>query len=173
MKRLVKVLVYELLRRNAILIVHALYGNIWRLRECITGNGVRSALYYYYFAQHGASIGLGALIHDIPTFPHGFFGIFISEAAKIGKGVVIFHQVTIGSNTIKSSKHYGAPIIEDGVYIGCGAKIIGGGRIGKNARIGANCVVVNDVPANAVVVSSKNRQIEHDKDLINEFNPIK
>ena len=51
--------------------------------------------------------------------------MFISNSAHIGKNVVIFHQVTIGSVTTAGSKNYGAPTIGDDVYIGCGAKIIG------------------------------------------------
>ena len=53
--------------------------------------------------------------------------------------------------------------------IGVGAKIIGNITIGENARIGAGCVVVKDVPANATVVSATNRTIEHDFRLDNTF----
>lgn len=52
-----------------------------------------------------------------------YYGIFISQGAKIGENAVIFHQVTIGSNTLKDSKGYGAPQIGNSVYIGVGAKI--------------------------------------------------
>ena len=76
--------------------------------------------------------------------------------AKIGKNVVISHQVTIGRNRGL------APVIGDGVYIGPGAKIFGGIRVGDNARIGANCVVFQDVPDNATIVLGKPRVIEHD-----------
>jgi serine O-acetyltransferase len=51
----------------------------------------------------------------------------------------------------------GFPGIRDNVYIGAGAKIIGGVRVGDNVRIGANCVVVRDVPPNATVVLSAPR----------------
>src|SRR5699024_11656176 len=94
-----------------------------------------------------------------PFFPHGITGIFISQGAKIGKDAVIFQQVTIGSNTLKGSKSYGAPVIGDNCYIGAGAKIIGGIKIGDNVRIGANAVVVKDVPDNAVVVNQPGRVI--------------
>ena len=53
--------------------------------------------------------------------------------------------------------------------IGAGAKIIGAVSIGNNARIGAGCVVVKDVPANATVVSVANRIIEHEYNLDNSF----
>ena len=70
-------------------------------------------------------------------------GIVISRTAKIGARVKIRHFVTIGS---------GGAVIEDDVQIGAGAKIIGNVRIGKMARIGANAVVVDDVPPGASVV---------------------
>ena len=83
---------------------------------------------------------------------HGLLGIFISDKAKIGRNAVIFHHVTIGSNNLRDTSKRGSPIIGDNVYIGTGAKIIGGIRIGNNVRIGANCIVAKDVPDNCVVV---------------------
>lgn len=94
-----------------------------------------------------------------PVFPHGLNGIFISANAVIGASCTIYHQVTIGSNDIKTSKSYGAPIIGDNVYIGTGAKIIGGVKIGNNVRIGANCIITDNVPDNATVVMNKPRVI--------------
>ncbi len=102
-----------------------------------------------------------------PVFPHGLNGILISQGANIGKNCVIFHQVTIGSNTIAGSKNYGCPTIGDNVYIGCGAKIIGGVHIGNNARIGANCVVTQDIPDNCTVVMQKPRVIIHEEGTMN------
>ena len=104
-------------------------------------------------------IPLSAQIDGLPVFPHGAAGIFISMRAKIGTGCTIFHQVTIGSNTLEDSKHQGAPVIGDNVFIGCGAKIIGGVHIGNNVCIGANCVVTKDVPDNSTVVMPEFRVI--------------
>ena len=56
----------------------------------------------------------------------------MSYMAKIGKNCTIFHQVTIGSNTLEGSKHYGAPTIGDNCFIGAGAKIIGKVKVGDN-----------------------------------------
>ena len=122
--------------------------------------------------KNNARIPYSVEIGGKPCFPHGLNGIFISLKAKIGKNCVIFHQVTIGSNTLDSSKNCGAPNIGDNVFIGCGAKIIGGVTIGDNVRIGANCVVVEDVPPNSTVVMGKPRIILHNDKRDNTFVPI-
>lgn len=92
--------------------------------------------------------------------PHGLYGVFISKDAVIGENCVIFHQVTIGSNSIEGSEHYGAPKIGNNVYIGAGAKIIGGITIGDNVNIGANCIVFSDIPSNSTVVMNAPRIIQ-------------
>ena len=119
--------------------------------------------------RNNADIPLITQIDGMPTFPHGLTGIFISNGAKIGKNCVIFHQVTIGSNTLPDSRGKGAPVIGDNVFIGCGAKIIGNVRIGNNVRIGANCVVTQDIPDNATVVLEKPRIIVHTEPKDNRY----
>ncbi|WP_136526672.1 DapH/DapD/GlmU-related protein [Geomonas ferrireducens] len=99
-----------------------------------------------------AYVGYNAIFDELPILPHSLFGIFISDSATIGKSCVIFHHVTIGSNTLKDSKRPGAPTIGNNCYIGAGAKIIGNIKIGDNVRIGANCVVTQDIPSNSTVV---------------------
>jgi len=69
----------------------------------------------------------------------------------------------------KESKGYGAPYLEEGVFVGSGAKIIGNVHIGKNARIGANCVVVKDVPDNSVTVVRSIETIVRDEALNNTY----
>ena len=140
---------------NPTFLVYLLYGDFWTLRRiCIKHpkNKIRNSLYYHYLEHYGSWIGLGAKIQSPPIFPHGMIGIFISNSAIIGKGVVIYQHVCIGSNMLINSKKYGAPTIEDNVYIGTGAKIIGNVIIGHNSRIGANCAVVKDTPPNSVTV---------------------
>lgn len=120
-------------------------------------------------ARNRSFIPLSAKIGDNVTFPHGICGIFISQGAEIGNSAVIFHQVTIGSNTLDDSKNCGAPTIRDNVYIGAGAKIIGKVLIGNNVRIGANAVVTTDIPDNATVVLEHSRIIVHDRARENAF----
>ena len=131
--------------------------------------GWRMSLYNSYWRSFGAFIGIDAVLEEIPVFPHGPLGVFISNSAHIGKQCVIFHQVTIGSNTLRDSKNQGSPYLEDGVYVGCGAKIIGNVHVGRNARIGANCVVVKDVPANSITVIKGIETIVKDHDLDNQY----
>ena len=106
---------------------------------------------------------------NVFTAPHGFDGIHISTNAKIGKGCTIFQHVTIGSNTLPDSKNKGFPVIGDNVFIGAGANIIGGVKIGNNVRIGANCTVTKDVPDNSVVIMSGLKIIKKQQPLVNRF----
>lgn len=126
-----------------------------------------------YLNLKGSYIGSGARFANPPIYPHGITGIFISSGAKIGKNVVIFHQVTIGSNTLKGSKRGGAPTIGDNVYIGAGSKIIGNITIGNNCRIGANAVVVKDIPENSTVISQPVRVIIREETQCNTFQTFK
>lgn len=73
-------------------------------------------------------------------------GIVINGRVRGGRDVVIEHQVTIGAEKALS------PVLGDDVFIGAGAKIVGPVRIGSHVRIGANAVVVKDVPDHATVV---------------------
>ena len=75
-------------------------------------------------------------------------GIVIHGNAVIGSGVIIGTGVTIGGR----SGHAVVPVIEDDVFIGTGAKVLGPVRIGRGASIGANAVVLCDVPAGGVAV---------------------
>ena len=116
----------------------------------------------------GSSIPMNVGINHFNT-PHGFYGIFISQAAKIGKGCTIFQNVTIGSNTLIDSKSSGAPTIGENVYIGSGATIIGNVKVGNNVRIGAGCNVTRDVPDNCTIVQAAPTVIQKDKPQDNRW----
>jgi serine O-acetyltransferase len=80
---------------------------------------------------------------------HGM-GVVIGETAEVGADVTIYHGVTLGGVSLSHGKRH--PTIGDHVVIGAGAKVLGAITIGPHTRIGANAVVVKDVPANQVVV---------------------
>lgn len=103
-----------------------------------------SRLFMYFL---GCDIGL-ALPRTV-FLPHPM-GIVIHGNTKISDNVVIGHQVTLGGRDLTNA----APQVEEGVYIGAGAKILGGVRIGRGATVGANAVVTKDVPAGATVVGA-------------------
>jgi serine O-acetyltransferase len=83
-------------------------------------------------------------------------GVVINGSVRGGYNVTIEHQVTIGAE-----KHQ-VPVIGNNVFIGAGAKIIGAVTIGDNARIGANAVVVHDVPPDTTVVGIPARPVVRD-----------
>ncbi len=83
--------------------------------------------------------------------------IFIHYDVKIGKNLSIGQQVTIGTKGLGVK---GAPILGDNVYIGVGAKVLGPIKIGNNVRIGANAVIVKDVPDNVTVVGVPGKIID-------------
>lgn len=84
--------------------------------------------------------------------------IIIHKKATFGDDVGIMHEVTIGS-----SGTYDAPKIGNGVFIAAGAKVVGDITIGDNCSIGANAVVVKDIPPNSLVVPQAVRVIENHK----------
>lgn len=87
----------------------------------------------------GADFGAGfVLVHSI--------GVVINTSVRGGRNVVLEHQVTIGAEKGVS------PLLGDDVFVGAGAKILGGVKIGNRAKVGANAVVLDDVPDGATVV---------------------
>jgi len=91
----------------------------------------------------GASIGRRFFVD------HGM-GVVIGETAEIGDDCFLYQGVTLGGTSLKPGKRH--PTLDDGVIVGAGAKVLGPITLGKNARVGANAVVVRDVPAGATVV---------------------
>ena len=104
----------------------------------------------------GIEIHPGAKIGKNLFIDHGM-GVVIGETSEIGNNVTIYHAVTLGgsSPSIDSERQRNEkrhPTIGNDVVIGSGAQIIGPIKIGNNARIAANAVVVKDVPENATMV---------------------
>jgi serine acetyltransferase len=160
-----------LLRIAAPVIVEGCYGDFWHFRkvkrEQILKSKFWKLLYDKYLDDSCSFVGINAKIDGVPRCPHGLRGVFISQMSEIGSGCVIFQQVTIGSNAIKGHPRSGAPKIGNNVYIGAGATIIGNVTIGNNCRIGANCVVVKDMPANTTAVSASARFIQSNEPMDN------
>lgn len=97
----------------------------------------------------GIEIHPGATLGKRLVIDHGF-GVVIGETAVIGDDCIIFHGVTLGGLKFDPVKRH--PTVGNKVLIGTGAKILGPIQIGDGAMIGANSVVVRDVPAGATVV---------------------
>ncbi len=107
----------------------------------------------------GIEIHPGATIGPSFFIDHGM-GVVIGETAEVGANVTLYHGVTLGGTSWKKGKRH--PTLEDDVVVGAGAKILGPIRIGARTRVGANAVVVKDVPPDSVVVGIPGR-ITHRK----------
>lgn len=102
----------------------------------------------------GAQIGRGFLID------HGV-GVVIGETAIIGDDCQIYHGVTLGGTGKQRAKRH--PTVGNGVMIGAGAKCLGNITIGDRAKIGANAVVISDVPADTTFIglAAKDKREKH------------
>lgn len=102
----------------------------------------------------GARIGSGLFID------HGM-GVVIGETAEIGDNCTIYHGVTLGGTGHQKGKKR-HPSIGNNVLIGAGAKLLGPFTVGDNSMIGANAVVLTDIPMNATVVGVPGRVVRVD-----------
>lgn len=105
--------------------------------------------------SHIARFFTGIEIHPGAAIGKGFFidhgmGVVIGETSEIGEGVTIYHGVTLGGTSFTKEKRH--PTIGNKVTIGAGAKVLGPLTIGDNSKVGANSVVIRDVPPNSTVV---------------------
>jgi serine O-acetyltransferase len=101
----------------------------------------------------GAQIGRGLFID------HGM-GVVIGETSIIGDNVLLYQGVTLGGTGLEKGKRH--PTIGNNVVIGTGAKVLGNITVGDNSYIGANAVVIKDVPANSTVVGVPGRITKQD-----------
>jgi serine O-acetyltransferase len=130
--------------------VHAIWGH--RISHWLWNRGARVAARV--FAEL-TRILTGVEIHPGAVLGAGLFidhatGVVIGETAEVGDDVTIFHGVTLGGTGTDTGKRH--PTIGDRVIVGAGAKILGPIKIGDDSRIGANAVVVKEVPSSSVVV---------------------
>ena len=100
---------------------------------------------------HPAQIGEGLFID------HGA-GVVIGETATIGNDVTLYQGVTLGGTGFATGKRH--PTVQDNVTIGSGAKLLGPITIGHGAKIGANSVVITDVPPNSTVVGNPGHPVK-------------
>jgi serine O-acetyltransferase len=99
----------------------------------------------------------GVEIHPAARIGADFFidhgsGVVIGETAEIGDRVTLFQGVTLGGTGFARGKRH--PTLEDNVTVGSGAKLLGPVTVGRNAKVGANTVVIEDVPAETTVVGN-------------------
>lgn len=96
---------------------------------------------------------------------HGF-GVVIGETAEIGDNVTLYQGVTLGGTGKQKGKRH--PTIGNGVVVGAGAKILGALKIGDNVNIGANAVVLSDVPSNSTVVGIPGKVVKMNGEKIRQ-----
>ena len=117
------------------------------------------------FARHmtGIEIHPGAKIGRRLFIDHGM-GVVIGETTEIGDNVTMYHDITLGGTTVfdkngkvTAKRH---PTIGNNVLISTGAKVLGPFKVGDNSRIGANAVVLQEVPPDSTVVGIKARVVK-------------
>ncbi|GBL45180.1 serine acetyltransferase [Sulfuriferula multivorans] len=127
---------------------HVLWGRRWRY----------AARFISFFARMFTQIDIhpGATIGRRFFIDHGC-GVVIGETAEVGNDVTLYHGVTLGGVSWNPGKRH--PTLCDGVVVGAGAKILGPITVGSGARVGANSVVIQDVPDSMTVVGIPGRVV--------------
>ncbi|MGG7177990.1 serine O-acetyltransferase EpsC [Clostridium paraputrificum] len=143
-------------------IAHFLYGHKWFFLARLVSQIAR--LFTGIEIHPGAKIGRGLCID------HGM-GVVIGETAEIGDDVLIYHGVTLGGTGKDKGKRH--PTIGNNVTIGAGAKVLGPILVSDGAKIGANSVVLKDVPAGATAVGIPAKNIVRTYATIIEIKDIR
>ena len=117
----------------------------------------------------------GIEIHPGATIGKGFFidhgmGVVIGETAEIGDNCLLYHGVTLGGVSLEKKKRH--PTLGNDVVIGAGAKVLGAIMLGDNVRVGANAVVLKDVPPNSVVVGNPGRVVAQNGVRVGQDAPL-
>ncbi len=126
-------------------VIHRLAHFLWRKGWCLLGRFISQ---FSRFVT-GIEIHPGAKLGRRLFIDHGM-GVVVGETAEIGDDVLIYHGVTLGGTRLDRGKRH--PTIGNNVVIGTGAKILGPFRVGDRSRIGANSVVVSEVPDDSTVI---------------------
>jgi serine O-acetyltransferase len=129
-------------------VAHRLWRGNWRFTARLLSFTVR--MFTQIDIHPGATIGRRFFID------HGC-GVVIGETAEIGDDVTLYHGVTLGGTSWNEGKRH--PTLGDGVVVGAGAKVLGPIRIGNNAMVGANSVVIHEVPDGMTVVGIPGRTV--------------
>ena len=132
--------------------LHALLA--YRVAHALDAAGVPflpRALSYVSRSLTGIEIHPRARIGDGLFIDHGM-GVVIGETAEVGANVTMYQGVTLGGTGFETGKRH--PTVQDNVTIGSGAKLLGPITIGHGAKIGANTVVIHEVPPNSTVVGN-------------------
>ncbi|MBA2764883.1 MAG: serine O-acetyltransferase, partial [Thermoleophilaceae bacterium] len=113
----------------------------------------------------GSRVLTGVEIHPAAQIGEGLFidhgsGVVIGETAELGNNVTLYQGVTLGGTGFARGKRH--PTVEDDVVVGSGAKLLGPIRIGRGSKIGANSVVISDVPSNSTVVGNPGHPVRVD-----------
>jgi serine O-acetyltransferase len=114
---------------------------------------------------NASRIATGVEIHPAAQIGESFFidhgtGVVVGETAEIGDNVTLYQGVTLGGTGFARGKRH--PTIEDDVVVGSGAKLLGPIRVGRHSKIGANSVVIHDVPKDSTVVGNPGHPVRVD-----------
>jgi serine O-acetyltransferase len=140
--------------------IHALLA--YRVAHGLHGGGVRllpRTISMITRAVTGIEIHPAARIGEGLFIDHGA-GVVIGETADIGNNVTLYQGVTLGGTGFATGKRH--PTVQDNVTIGSGAKLLGPITIGHGAKIGANSVVITDVPSHSTVVGNPGHPVRVD-----------
>jgi serine O-acetyltransferase len=112
-----------------------------------------------------ARVATGIEIHPAAKIGRGLFidhgsGVVIGETAEVGDHVTMYQGVTLGGTGFARGKRH--PTIGDEVMIGAGSKLLGPIEVGAKSKIGANSVVIHDVPPNSTVVGNPGHPVRVD-----------
>lgn len=112
------------------------------------------------FISHLGRVATGIEIHPGARIGRRFFidhgmGVVIGETAEIGDDCTLYHGVTLGGTSWAKEKRH--PTLGNNVVVGAGAKVLGPFKVGDNSKVGANSVVVREVPDNSTVVGVPGR----------------